>query len=238
MDLKREGWNETDYNDFLDYLDSLSDTKYREFNSRIIPDTSMMFGIKIPVLRKIAKEISKGNADAFLKLEKGKYHEEIIIEGLVAAEKKSSYDEMLKDMIYFSEKIYNWAICDTVVFKGSKKYMPQFWRDKDIFLKSKNPWQIRFGLGILMKFYLIDEYIDDVLEICVKTESDFYYVNMMRAWVIATAAAEYYDKVLELLNGGRLDNTVFKMTVRKMLDSYKISKEGKDKVREIQFFRK
>lgn len=234
MDLKREVWTEDDYKDFIEYLKSVSEDKCKDFNSRIIPDTSLMFGIRVPVLRRIAKEISKGNAEDFLKLKKGTFHEEVIIEGLVAAEKKCPYDEMLGDIVKFSDKIYNWAICDTVSFKGLKKYIPEFWNDKDILLKSENPWQVRFGLGILMNFYITDEYIDDVLKICVNIKSDFYYVNMMQAWLIATAAAKYCDKVLVLLEGRYLNDEVHKMTVRKMLDSHRISDEAKNKVREMR----
>ncbi|MCH5184948.1 MAG: DNA alkylation repair protein [Oscillospiraceae bacterium] len=233
MELIRQSWSEKDYKEFFRYLTTLSDDKYKEFNSRIIPDTPLFIGIRIPEIRNIAKEISKGNHAEFLSIEKGGYHEEIITDGLVRAAKKCGYDEMLQDIIIFSSKIYNWAICDTVSFKGIKKHMPEFWADKDILLKSENPWQVRFGLGILMKFYLTDDYTDDVLEICANTESDFYYVNMMRAWVIATAAAKFPEKVNRLLESGGLSDTVLNMTVRKMLDSYRITDENKNFARRV-----
>ncbi len=231
MDLQRNSWSNKDYKDFLVYLQSLADDKYKKFSSGIIPDTPLFFGIRVPELRRIAKEISKGNAGEFLRLEKGGFHEEIIIDGLVRAGKKCPYDEMLKDIIYFSGKIYNWSISDTVSFKSIKKYHTKFWNDKDILLKSDNPWQIRFGLKILVDFYLTDEYIDAVLDICAHIKSSFYYVNMMQAWLNATAAAKYPDKVMRLLENGRLDEVVFKMTVRKMLDSYRITEPDKKRLR-------
>ncbi len=234
MELARTSWNSADYIEFINYLQSLSDEKYKEFNSRIIPDTPHFFGIRIPALRDIAKKISKGNADEFLSLEKGDFHEEIIIDGLVRAGRKSSYEQMKEDMVIFSQRIYNWAICDTVSFKGIKKYIPEFWADKDIFIKSGNPWQVRFGLGVLMNFYLTDEYIDEVLKITENVKSDFYYVNMMQAWLIATAAAKQRDKTIEFLKKSSLDDTVFKMTVRKVTDSYRISKEDKILIKGIR----
>lgn len=228
MELKREYWTQSDYSDYLNYLKSIGEDKYKEFNSKLIPDTPHMFGIRTPELRKIAKEILKGNYGEFLNCKKGDYHEEIVIEGLVMAGVKCGYDEMLALMKQFSEKIYNWAICDTVSFKGLKKYLSEFIADVPQFIHSENPWVQRFGFGCLLEFYLSEEYIDTVFDLVNSVNSDFYYVEMMQAWLVATAAAKQRDKTFAFLKNNKMNDFTHNKSIQKMRESNRISKEDKD----------
>ena len=228
MELIRNSWNEEDYREFVRYLKSLGEENYKNFNKKIIPDTPLFYGIRVPKLREISREILKGNSREFLKLKKGEHHEEIIIEGLVMAGASKDYKEMLGFMKSFSKKIYNWAICDTVSFKGVKKYRVEFLKDSSWFYKNENPWIVRFGLKNLMDFYLEEEYIKEVLEITKNVKSDFYYVEMMQAWLLATAFAKFRKETLLALEEGGFSKNVYNMTVRKMRDSFRISKEDKE----------
>lgn len=234
MKLNREHWTQTDYSEYIKYLKSLGVENYKDFNSNIIPDTPHAFGIRIPETRKIAKEILKGNYEEFLDCKKGDYHEEVIIEGLVMAGIKCGYNEMLGLMKRFADKIYNWAICDVVSFKGIKKYLPEFFGDIEYFIYSENPWVQRFGFGCLMQFYLTDEYIDRVLEYVSSVNSDFYYVEMMQAWLVATAAAKQRDKTIAFLERGSLNTFTHNKAIQKMRESYRISKEDKEYVKTLK----
>ena len=115
MDIPQH-WNDKAYEQFRHYLNELSEEDYKAFHSKLIPDTTLAYGIRIPKLRQIAKEILKGDYISYLALPKTSYHEEVIIEGLVMAGAKCDYAQMLNYMKIYSAKIYNWAINDTVVF--------------------------------------------------------------------------------------------------------------------------
>ena len=234
MELSLTHWTDTDYRHFTDYLNSLGEESYREFNKKIIPGTQNIIGIRIPALRKIAKAISKGNYAEFLALKKGSGHEEVIIEGLVMTNIKCTYPVLLEYLKTFADKIYNWAICDTVSFKQIKNYIPELWNDISYFTNHSNPWTVRFGLGILLEFYLTDDYAGEVLRIAEDIESEFYYVQMMQAWLIATAFAKHRNLTLEFLKNTNISDTVFSMTVRKIRDSYKVSAEDKKLVKSIR----
>lgn len=234
MELKRAEWTREDYAEYFACLKALGEESYKAFNSRIIPDTPHMLGIRTPELRKISKEILKGNYAEFLACEKGDYQEEIIIEGLVMAGVKCGYDEMLGLMKRFADKIYNWAICDTVSFKGMKKYLPELFADIEYFIYNKNPWVQRFGFGCLLEFYLTGEYIDRVLEYVNSVNSDFYYVEMMQAWLIATAAAKERDKTIAFLENNSLNDFTHNKAIQKMRESYRISKEDKIYIKSLK----
>lgn len=236
MELKREHWPQADYIELKKYLISLSDDKYREFNKRIIPDTKLM-GVRIPILRKIAKDISKGNYTEFLLLEKGTTHEEVMLDGLVAANIKTDFCTMLSYIKNYSQKIYNWALNDTVSFKNIKNYREQMLAQIPWFVENENPWVIRYGLKILMDFYTDDEYIGKVLEITESVKNEFYYVQMMQGWLLATAftySRNCRSSVLEFLKNADISDSVFNMTVRKICDSIKADKSDKELVKKMK----
>ena len=68
MELIRDNWTKNDYDDFVGELRSYADEKYRSFHSSLIPDNDKDFfiGVRMPVMRKLGKEISKGNGRSFL----------------------------------------------------------------------------------------------------------------------------------------------------------------------------
>ncbi len=231
--LIREQWSQGDYDEFFSYICSLSDAKYREFSMKLIPGTADILGIRVPMLRDIAKQIGKGDVDSFIRCKKGTCHEEIIIEGLVMAGIKCGYDAMLDMMKEFSHKIYNWAISDTVVFKGMKKYSDKYINDVDWFVFNDNEWIQRYGFGGLMNFCLSDEYIDIVFEKVNSVCSEHYYVQMMQAWLVATAMAKLRDRTVEFLKNNELNDETMNMAVRKICESRRISNEDKQLARSL-----
>ena len=111
MNLNINKWTEEIYQEYLNYLISLGETKYGEFSSKLTPTKYELIGIRIPNLRQIAKNITKGDYQSFLEHSQDKYFEEVLIEGLVIASMK--YEEVFID--YFNQyinKIDNWDIND------------------------------------------------------------------------------------------------------------------------------
>ena len=234
MELTREHWTQADYETFVEYMKTLADSKYKEFSDGLVPGTEFSFGIRVPVLRSTAKEISKGNYAEFLECKKGNYREEIMLEGLVMSLIKCDYPEMLGMMKAYADKITSWETCDIVSFKRLKKYLPEFFNDVEYFIYNENPWVVRYGFGVLMEFYLTDEYIDRVLEYVNSVNSDFYYVQMMQGWLVATAAAKCRDKTMAFLADNRLNSVTQNMAVRKIRESNRISPEDKELVKQFK----
>lgn len=234
MELIREHWTQKNYNDFMEYLKSLADEKYKKFTDSLVPGTNFSLGIRVPILRTTAKQISKGNYEEFLKCEKGVYREEIILEGFVMSLIKCDYQQMLTYIKEYADKITCWETCDICSFKGLKKHLEEFFRDIEYFIYHTNPWVVRFGFGCLLEFYLTDEYINSVLKYVDSIDSDFYYVQMMQGWLIATAAAKCRDKTMAYLADNHLNPTTQNMAVRKIRESNRISKEDKEFVKQFK----
>lgn len=229
--------NKDNYSEFLSYLKSFGDEKYRSFHSSLVKDTdSDIIGVRIPVLRSVAKDILKGDFIGFLENSGREYYEEIMLRGLVTAQIKGSFEETFTRVDGFIDYIDNWAVCDTFcsTLKCIKKFPEEFFGHINTYLKSENLWAKRVGLVLMMNYYLTDEYIDRVLERVDKVQSSEYYVQMGKAWLLATAFAKYRDKTLDFLKSGEFDNKTFNMTVQKCVDSYRVSKEDKEYLKTLR----
>lgn len=234
MKLNKPHWTQSDYSEFVEYLKTLADEKYKKFSDGLSPGTEFSFGIRIPLLRQISKDISKGNYAEFLKCKIGKNREEIMLHGLVMALVKCDYPQMLAYIKAYAGMITSWETCDIVSFKGLKKYLPEMWKDMEYFIYNDNPWIVRYGFKILMDFYLTDEYIDGVLKYVNSVNSDFYYVQMMQAWLVATAAAKQRDKTFAFLRGNDLNATTQNMAIGKIRDSFRITAEDKELAKNLK----
>ena len=84
---------------------------------------------------------------------------------------------------------------------------------------------------MLMEHFLDEDFRPEYPEKVASVKSDEYYVKMMAAWYFATALAKQYDAILPYLESCALDSEIHKMTVRKILDSYRISNEQKNYIR-------
>ena len=95
MELTKEIWTQSDYDEFAEYLKTLADEKYKKFSDSLVPGGTQSIGIRVPILRQTAKAISKGNYASFLNCKNNAYREEIMIKGLVMSLIKCDYHEML-----------------------------------------------------------------------------------------------------------------------------------------------
>ena len=151
-------WNSDSYKEFETYLDSFKESdKFLNFTKKLVFTKYEMIGVKVPNLRKLAKEISKTNIYDFFKYVSSNTYEEVMLEGLVISYIKD-YDIFCEYLDKFILKIDNWAICDICVssMKIVSKNKDKFFKKIKKYLKSKNEYTIRVGL-----IFLLDYYIDD-----------------------------------------------------------------------------
>lgn len=93
---------------------------------------------------------------------------------------------------------------------------------------------MRYGINLLMKYYLDEAFTDEYPRIVAEVESDEYYVNMMRAWYFATALAKKYDEVLSFITENRLDKWTHNKAIQKAVESYRITDEQKKHLKTLK----
>lgn len=230
MDYIKQTWTSKEQKELKSVLEQMAEPKYKEFNQKIVKNKMPMIGIRMPVLKKIAKEIAKGNAKDFIKTCIPTSHEEQIILGIVIAQSNFCYNDFQIAMHDFIKKIDNWAVCDTFCSAIKKQVQNQkqaFWRDITLYLHSKNDWIVRVGLICMLCYYIEENYIEQVFNRCDKVKSEFYYVKMAQAWLIATAWIKFPQKTEQYLKKSTLDKWTFNKAIQKACESNRVKEEDK-----------
>lgn len=228
-------WDSDIYNDFIKYLKSLKDNdSFKSFSKKLITTKDEMIGIKIPKLRKLAKDISKTNVVSFLDNVTDTYYEEILVEGFVIGNiiEKSVFDKYFFDYI---KKIDNWSTCDTVI--SSCKIMKKDSSYYDCALeliKEKEEFIVRVGLIMILDHYIDDEHIDDIFKKIDKIKSNDYYVNMAIAWLVSVCFVKYKDKTYKYLKNNNLDKFTYNKAIQKMIESLRVSNDDKNILRQMK----
>ncbi|MGN0974287.1 MAG: DNA alkylation repair protein [Bacilli bacterium] len=229
-----DNWNNKEYEKLLLYLKSIGDEKYIDFTKKITPGEFKMLGIKIPILRKIVKEICKGNYNSFLKVNKNDYFEELLIEGFVIGNIKNT-DDFDKYVELFIKKINNWCICDTCIssFKIIKKNRDRYFYLVDKYSKSDKEFEIRASLIMLLSLYKNKDYLNQIFSIIKNIKYDYYYVNMAKAWLLCELFINFKEETLNFIRKNRLDEFTIRKFVSKCNDSYRVSIEDKKMLKEM-----
>ena len=145
-----------------------AENDYKEFFSSLIPNINNVLGVRLPVLRKIAKEIYKSEKwEDFIKQTDCQYMEEIMLQGMVIGLVKKSPEEILELVKDFVPKINNWAVCDTfcVGLKFTNNNKELVWNFIQPYFTSKEEYDIRFGYVMLLSYFIDNDYIDRVLDL-------------------------------------------------------------------------
>ncbi len=221
----------------LKQLFELQDKKYKEFHSSLCPNVDNIIGVRIPELRKLAKQIAKENPKEFIENPvKKQYYEEIMLEGFVIGYMKATLEEKLHYLDNFIPEIDNWAVCDCTAstLKFIDKYKKEVWEYLQKYINSKKEFEKRFAIIILMDYYLTDEYIDKVLEIYNKIDSDQYYVQMGIAWAISVCFVKYREKTRKILDNNNLSTFTHNKSIQKIIESTRVDKETKEELKKLK----
>ncbi len=210
-------------------LFSLSDEKYRDFQSALMPtvDKSRVIGVRTPALRSLAKRLgAEGNLEEFLSDLPHAYYEEDNLHALLIMQSRD-FGECMGMLRAFLPFIDNWATCDMLRPKVLRKNLTELLGFVDELLESGETYKIRYGIGLLLSFFLDDSFSVQQLQRVAEIRSNEYYVNMMIAWYFATALAKQYESTVGYLQNNRLPLWVHNKTIQKSCESLRISQEKK-----------
>lgn len=219
-----------------DRLFTLQDTGYREFHSKLIPnvDKEAVIGVRTPALRKFAKEVAKTPMAAeFMKILPHRYYEENNLHGFLIEEIRE-YERCIRSLDVFLPYVDNWATCDLMAPKILKKHLPELLEQIRVWIGSAHAYTVRFGIGMLMRFYLEEAFVLEYADMVAAVRSEEYYVNMMAAWYFATALAKQYEAVLPYIEEGRLPVWIHNKTIQKAVESSRIPKARKEYLRSLR----
>lgn len=224
--------------EILRRLFELQDKEYREFQLKLMPgvEADAVIGVRTPLLRGLAKELVKQYGEEKLLEAIGKYYyDERNLYGLVLMGVKD-YDRCVAFIDAFLPCVDNWATCDLLSPKvfGKKAVRERLLGDIRRWIAAEAPFTKRFGMAMLMRHYLDEDFEPEYLRWVASVRSEHYYVRMMQAWYFATALAKQWDATLPVLQRNELDVWTHNKTIQKAIESYRITAWQKALLRELR----
>lgn len=217
----------------------MQDKTYKDFHSKLMPtiNSNSIIGVRVPVLRdyakKLFKEYSIESLNSFLKNLPHEFYEENNIHAFLI-EKINNFDECIFYLEEFLPYIDNWATCDMLnpkIFKTNcEKLLEKIYQ----WINSDSVYTVRFGIGMLMRYFLDEKFETKYLDLVTSINSEEYYINMMRAWFFATALAKQYEQILPYIKNYSLDKWTHNKTIQKANESFRITKDQKEELKKFR----
>lgn len=222
-----------------DKLFELRDLGYRDFHSRLMPNVekNLIIGVRMPALRKLAKELVKnspGEVDEFMKSLPHKYYEENNLHGAFIGLLAKTTEEALDMIDEFLPFVDNWATCDGLPPKIFAKDLSQVRKRIMPWLDSDETYRVRFAVVTMLSYFLEEEFESNDLEVIAKIRSEEYYINMAIAWYYSFALIKQYEETVKLFESGALDRWIHNKSIQKAIESYRVTPEHKDYLRKLR----
>ena len=209
----------------------------KNFNKLLIPNLDKeIIGVTNPKIKELSKTIIQEKDEEFLLSLPHLYYEEDILHGYLLSYNVYTYQELIELIEKFLPYVNNWAVCDTMA-KNKKillKEREQYFSKCLEWVNTNKTYYIRFGLLQMMSYYLIDNYVDKIIDIILTIHNHDYYVDMMISWLLATMMIDYQDKVISLLKDKKLNNFIIRKTISKSIESFRISYDTKEYLKELR----
>lgn len=244
-----------------DTLISMSEPEYRKFTSGLLPGVEYILGVRLPKLRKYAKQIGKTYGLRYLEEmligpsednDDIEYMEEVLLQGMVLGNLKVKEDiSLIQIQNYIAKyipKINNWSTCDSFCagLKIAKEYPESMWEFLKLYFISERAYDVRFGIVMIINYYINDDYIEEIYNIFndigkswnnkPQPAQDVYYVEMALAWAISSCYVNYPDKTIAYLEEMRnqdlvLNDFTYNKAIQKIIESHCVSHEEKMQIK-------
>lgn len=215
---------------------ALADQNYQAFAAALIPGVHNMIGVRLPELRKLAKQIANGDWRAYLAEAEQIWFEDVMLQGMVIGCVKTDIHELLHYVEQFVPKIDNWSVCDSFCasLKMTALNKEIVWEFLQPYVASDQTYHIRFAVVMLLNYYVDDAYIAKALTLLDTIRHEDYYVKMAVAWAISIYYVKMPEPTLAYLQHNTLDKETYNKALQKIIESNRVGGETKALMRSMK----
>ncbi|HAN21930.1 MAG: hypothetical protein A2Y15_06850 [Clostridiales bacterium GWF2_36_10] len=223
--------------DIKNKLTELSEPDYKAFSLKFLPKDTILYGVRLAHLRKIAKEAVKKQDFSFLDEADYNIFEEKLLCGFMISYIKLPFNEKLELIKDFVTKIDSWSVCDSFCasFKFKENEKQQVFEFLQPYLKAHDEYKARFGIVMLLDHFINEEYIDRVLFLIRNVKAEGFYTKMASAWALSVCMVYFPQKTISLLEENILDTFVQNKAIQKSVESYRINEKIKNYIKTLKF---
>ena len=218
----------------------LSEPEYQKFSSRLLPGTYNILGVRLPVLRKLARQLARADWRSYMAAAEEEYFEEVMLQGMVlgyvSLKEGQTLEELLQYIREFIPKINNWSVCDSFCngLKFVKEYKEKVWIFLQQYVQSEKEYEVRFAVVMALNYYIEEDYLQQLFEMFNGIKQEGYYAKMAVAWAISMCFTAYPHETMKYLECNQLDKETYLKTLQKICESSKVAKETKQVIREMK----
>lgn len=234
---RRGSWT-TSVRTLIDYRSMLRDASepgLAEFSSKLTPGKEGIMGVRIPVLRSIAKSIVRDDWRSFL-CDTPACFEEEMLRGLVIATAPMDVEERISMTGSFLPYIDNWATCDIFCnsWKCSKKDADRAWGYFSDLMLTGEEYPMR--VSVVMRMGRIDSEgrAEALLRDISEHDHEGYYYRMGAAWAVSECYVKYPELTRTVLESGRIPEWTHNKSIQKIRESYRVPREDKEELRALR----
>ena len=201
---------------------------YAAFNQRIVNTKMPVIGVRVPDLRRLARELapdmSAAKISELLRV-KDVTFDYVLLCGLLITHARLD-DLVAIDLTkQYLPCVDSWAHIDVFVEK-KRRFAGEVWWDFALeCLQNEAEFTVRYGVISLMTNFLDEAHIDQVFAALRRIKHDGYYVKMALAWLYATAAVNFFELTLAELENEHIDAWTRNKAYQKMRESRRFTPE-------------
>lgn len=218
----------------------LSEPEYQKFSSQLLPGVYNILGVRLPVLRKLARKLVKEDWRSYMAGAEDEYFEEVMLQGMVLGyvpfKEGQTVEELLQYIREFIPKINNWSVCDSFCsgLKFVKEYKEEVWIFLQQYFQSKKEYEVRFAVVMALNYYIEEEYLQRLFETFNKIKQEGYYAKMAVAWAVSMCFTAYPHETMKYLHCNQLDKETYLKALQKICESLNVEKETKQVIRKMK----
>lgn len=222
------------YSEFLDILAPYAEDSFALFQKRLIITERRVMGVRTPTLRKIAKQYASHIDEVFSFPDE--YYEIAFIKLTMAS--GLPYERFLEYLDRCIALMDNWALCDCFKANCIKRRKDDFLPVLQKLFQKGGEYEQRYPLVVLLSEYMEEKYLPFIENCLAQANTEYYYVHMATAWLIAEVLVKEYSFGVRLLQKKLVDAKTHNKAIQKAIESYRLSQEQKEYLRSLKIKKK
>lgn len=214
-----------------------AEPEYQKFAAALIPNIQNVLGVRLPVLRKLAKELAAGDDwQTLFADQQPVWFEERMLRGMIIGYMKTDLDSLFRHIADFVPLIDNWSVCDSFCsgLKITLRHKAEVWEFLQPYFDSDKEYELRFAVVMALNYYIDEHYLPEVLVRLDSIRHEAYYVKMAVAWAISMCFVKMPEPTMVYLHTHSLDKETFNKALQKITESNRVDPAVKRKIREMK----
>lgn len=199
-----------------------AEEKYRRFAASLIPGEEDLLGVRLPALRKLARQAAREDWQTlFRALADATCMELVMLRGMLPGyAPHATFEERLRALAEFVPSIRNWSICDSCcsTWKFVRAHREETLDFLRPYILSEREYEARFGVVMLLNHYVKEEtWAAAVATLLPQVRSHAFYARMAVAWCACELYLQHPESAVPVFHS--LPSDTHSLAIRKIRES-------------------